>query len=358
MTGTGPKNPLLSFVIPGRNDDFMGNFRWRFETSLNYLADNLLRTGKLEQAEIIVCDWGSKVPLYQSLTLGAAARKLVRFVLVPEQLTCQLQKDSDFPVVFAYNIGVRRARGKFIAQTDSDILFTAKALGLLFGVLEGERGLSTPLPETFFYAWRRMVPCRYVLSSPRVEELDWLVCNCAKLLPLYSDFNRKFCNTGFVLMHRNLWEESSGFDERLIYWGWMETDLGLRMSRRYPTFNMYKLGMELFHLEHYQRQLRRLTSRKCNRQEQENVFCPGGKDWGLAGFEFMEYVFVQPGPMPPACPPRTMLLPGPGMVLALFDAIAESALRSLKNACAGLQHYCVRGLQICRDKIVNLCRQV
>ena len=115
----------------------------------------------------------------------------------------------------------------------------------------------------------------------------------SSLLRVDPDFGLGFCATGMVMMPRNLWEESSGFDEKLIHWGWMEIDLGVRVSRQYPSFNLTKLGMILCHLEHFAPETERISPRKSNPQNKDNVFRPNNDDWGLNKYELEVFSYPE-----------------------------------------------------------------
>src|ERR1051325_3672989 len=120
--------PLCTFVIGARNDGYMGNFLWRLKTCLNFLAQNLEAIGRLDDLEVIICDWNSPTPVHEALELGAAAARICRFIIVPAEIAVPLQRDSSFPIPIVQNIAIRRSRGTFIGQTDSDILFTKEVL--------------------------------------------------------------------------------------------------------------------------------------------------------------------------------------------------------------------------------------
>jgi hypothetical protein len=287
------KQPLISFIIPARNDGHMGNFNWRLETVLNYLADNLQKLGRLDDLEVVVGDWGSEEPLYKILSLTPTAKKIARFVLVPPDLALEKQADSVFPIVLIQNTAIRRCRGKFIAQTDSDILFTAKFLENLFEILEGKQDIGIPVEQALLYSSRCQVPWKYASSSPPINELDWFVRNFGSFLRIDPDHGLGFCGTGMVMMPRNLWDESSCFDEKLIYWGWMEIDLGFRITQKYPGFNLTDRGLMLFHLEHFRPETERKTTRKKNPIVRDNVFRPNGDDWGLANYSLEEFTYPE-----------------------------------------------------------------
>ena len=45
-------SPLVSFVIIGRNDGYMGDYRYRLGTSLSFLAQSAARAGLLDEAAL------------------------------------------------------------------------------------------------------------------------------------------------------------------------------------------------------------------------------------------------------------------------------------------------------------------
>jgi len=46
----------------------MDDFKYRITTTINHLARNLGRLGRLADVEIVVVDWGSEVPTGVELT--------------------------------------------------------------------------------------------------------------------------------------------------------------------------------------------------------------------------------------------------------------------------------------------------
>ena len=284
--------PKLSLIIGSRNDGYMGNFKYRFETVLNYLADNLKELGRLQDVEVVVADWGSKVPLHSVLSLNWGARQIARFVLVPPDIACKLQGDSEFPIVLAQNVAVRRSRAEFIAQTDSDIMFPLDFLATLFELLDGHRDIGVPIDQALIVAKRRHLPWSLVSRNPGIQHLDWFIRHFGSFI--LADFNKGYecSSTGMMMMHRSLWEECGGYDERLIHWGWMEIDLGLRIMQKYPWFDLLNLGVTVFHLEHYPPISQRHTNRKCNPTVPNKIFSPSGNKWGLS--EYVLEIFTYP----------------------------------------------------------------
>lgn len=272
---------LLSFVLGGRNDSYLGDFKWRLSTSLNYLARNLAAIGRLKDAEIVLCDWNSDVPLADVLDLDPASRRIARFVRVPPEIARPVQKDSSFPYAIVQNVGIRRSRGSFIAQTDSDILYSPQALENLLGILAERARIEVPIHRALFVASRRQLPFAVSLKCPPPEEIDRYLALYGNMLKLDRLSLGLLAPSALTLMHRTLWEACGGYDERLIHWEWMDIDLYLRVTQRYAWFDLSNFGVSLYHLEHYPSE-DRLRQRKTNPwtvpQEFRNK---NTADWGL-----------------------------------------------------------------------------
>jgi hypothetical protein len=288
---TGGPAPLLSLIYVARNDNYMGNFAWRFETALNYLAANLVDLGLLDGVEAVVTDWGSDTPLHRVLTLSAAAQQIVRYVIVPPDIAQLEQRDSPFPIVIAQNAAIRRCRSDYIAQTDSDVMFTQDVLAFLLGVLMGDCPTEVPFDQALVYAKRRHVSWQYVTAEPPLDEFDWYMRRVGWLLPVETFLSFPFAGTGLMMMHRKLWEECRGYDERLIYWGWMEIDLALRIKRKYPLYDLRRQGLAVFHMEHYPSRRAGTNPRKMNPTEFNNAFVANDEKWGLGRYSLEEYVY-------------------------------------------------------------------
>src|SRR5258708_39099657 len=100
-----PFRPLLSFFTGARNDSYMGNFRWRLETTINYLGASLRKLGREGAVEFVITDWGSEVPLHRVLNLTEEGRRVVRFILVPPaQAKLHQTKENDYPTSVIQNV--------------------------------------------------------------------------------------------------------------------------------------------------------------------------------------------------------------------------------------------------------------
>lgn len=284
--------PLITFVLCSRNDQFQGDSLWRLSTTLNYLARQLAALGRLDQAEVIVTDWGSREPLRDAIPLTAQARSLVRFLTIPEQLAAEKQQDSPFGEVIAINAAVRRARGEYIGRIDQDTLVGRRFLEWFFDAAQrpsepdGIDGLA-------MVANRRRIPYHFAVATPRFALVERYVEKWGGrgLLPeMIRPAKGRYwqCYIGILLLHRTLWEECEGYDESFLYYGYMEFDLFLRLLTKYKGMDLGPVvGCDFFHLDHVPawrvrvKQARRENPIRTVEQPPTEMR-PNGPGWGLA----------------------------------------------------------------------------
>lgn len=298
------QRPILSLVVTGRNDEYMGDFKWRLQAAANINARNAAAIGRLDDVEIVVADWKSEVPLSQVIPLVPEAQKITRFILTPPSLDVPAQKDATFPDSIVINTAIRRARGEFIALTGADVVYTTSSLRILLGMLSGELP-GLPVRQAFLTACRRHIPTARVNRKHPLYEFEAYIDRNAAFFPIEYGGPGHAAPTSMMLMHRDLWHASRGFDERLIYWGFNDIDLTIRMTQRYPFIHTDHFGVIVLHLEHWSKQREYKTEtffRKLN--PADNLvpeFAPNDENWGLGHCELIEQrssLGMAPEPVP------------------------------------------------------------
>jgi len=274
----------------------MGNSCWRLQTTLNYVAQKVHELDRESDVEVLVADWGSDIPLREVLELSSTAARIVSFVLIPPEIALELQKDSPFPEVLALNAAARRANGEYIGRIDQDTLVGKRFLSYFFELYEGKQQLKVPLDSALLFANRRSIPYWFAIRCPPLEHVDKFVrmfeksLTVWKLNPSYRDmFWTSY--VGIWLLHRDLWNACGGYDERLIYYNWMETDMILRLSpNRIVTDLGKKVDYDFYHLEHYNPIATRFTrvhtlkNSDIDLHQTPKVLKPSGENWGLSQY--------------------------------------------------------------------------
>ncbi len=127
--------PYLSLVATARNDDHGGNFLRRMQA---FTSGWIAQTNRYQlSSELILVNW-NPVPdrprLRDALSWPERPQYCeVRFIEVPGDLHRQYTHAGALPLyqMIAKNVGIRRARGKFILATNIDILFSGELMAYL-----------------------------------------------------------------------------------------------------------------------------------------------------------------------------------------------------------------------------------
>jgi hypothetical protein len=276
---------LLTIVVVGRNDDYHGDYLYRLGTALDMLGRNLARIGRLDAVEVLVVDWASPTPLRTALRLEPAAAAVVGFIEVPEAMAQAAAPGMPFYVTLAVNVGVRRARGRFVALGDSDCLYTAVTLSNLLSLLEGRTDPSLDVERLMMPLRRYQVPWEFVHRQPDIPTLE------RYLRIAFNAFRTEMTGAGLMggfagaqLMHRDIWMRVRGYNEALTApWGWGDNELHIRVNQHHGWLDPAYYGVALFHLEHHSVHRPKSGARVPNKMLIEAGFVANGPDWGLGG---------------------------------------------------------------------------
>src|SRR5438093_4441457 len=126
--------PYLSVVVTTRNDDHGGDPLKRLQAFVNTFAAQCRRS-KLD-VEIIVVEWNpptDRPRVRELLRMPSDAPFVVHFVEVPADIHRTLRYGAALPMfqMIAKNVGIRRARGRFVLCTNIDIVFSSELVEYL-----------------------------------------------------------------------------------------------------------------------------------------------------------------------------------------------------------------------------------
>lgn len=291
---------VLSLIICSRNDNYMGDPMWRLSTSINYVSQKVHVLNRQHQVEIVVADWGSTEPIAEVIQLSKQAAAITRFIEVPLAMAQSLQQDSPFGEVYALNVAARRSKGLYIGRIDQDTLVTQDFLVCFFNAFEKKSRVPFNIENTYMFAARKQLPYEFVAKKPGLGDLDFAISRYQRLnLSEELSYCYWASAVGILMMHRKLWEDIGGYDERLIYYWYMDVDLATRLIKKYPVVNIGKVfGYHFFHLEHINVGFKfRHSHRKLNpgwsKSFDKPTLNPNGPNWGL-GDVALEEVRAKP----------------------------------------------------------------
>lgn len=126
------KEPYLSIVVTSRNDNHGGDLLKRMTAFVNGLLHQS-RKFSLD-AELIIVEWNPPTdrPLLKDVLPKPKKEDVlcVRYITVPNEIHKQYFTGKSIPLfqMIAKNVGIRRARGKFVLCTNIDILFADECI--------------------------------------------------------------------------------------------------------------------------------------------------------------------------------------------------------------------------------------
>ena len=130
--------PLLSIVLTGRNDGYGGDFVARFARTLRFNHQQLV--ARSIPHEVVFIEWAPPAdrPSLRDVLLETAAEinrdVLSWYVVAPEYQTVLSQNPRlEYLEFLAKNVGVRRARGRFVLTSNCDVYFGRRVLDAIAG---------------------------------------------------------------------------------------------------------------------------------------------------------------------------------------------------------------------------------
>ena len=275
---------LLSVVIIGRDDGYMPDFRYRLQTTLDHFSNNIAKLGQSMAVEIVFVDWGSDPALSETLPVAPETRKLVRWLNVPASTIQELLGAGDrFHNTLAFNAGLRRTRGRFVAFFPADALLPIHALAQLIELLAGRISCPVKVEEALLFIARGHVPWQFVGSAPTIDQWDRYLWMNAWSIPIAKETNPSlFGGAAAFVLSRSLWHACGGLDESLGGWGGSDTDLGFRIGTLYPWLDLTFLGIRAYHMEHGPGGSRGEAVKKANPLLFDRPFRANDDNWGLA----------------------------------------------------------------------------
>jgi len=171
------QNPKLSIVVAARNDEHAGDFLRRMQI----FVTGMLQHAKIHNlnSELVIVEWNPPAER-QRLREALAWPKntdpcSIRIIEVPNRLH-RLYKNADrllFYQWIAKNVGIRRARGRFVLATNVDLLFSHELVEFLAS--------GKLVPKAMYRIDRYDVRSGIPTNASLTEQLDYCARNIIRV---------------------------------------------------------------------------------------------------------------------------------------------------------------------------------
>lgn len=127
--------PYLSIVIPFRNDNYSPNAIEKLNFSLNILIDQLNENNL--DSEIIIVDWNSPNPkkkLIKKIDVKKKSKNVTLYIYEVKKaihLRYKGHENRNLVTEVAFNVGIRRSRGKFVVLKTGDTFYSKELVDFL-----------------------------------------------------------------------------------------------------------------------------------------------------------------------------------------------------------------------------------
>jgi hypothetical protein len=347
--------PEISFVFGVHDPSYAGNLLGRTQTFLTGLIALANRYGL--PAEIVVVEWNPhprQAPFRQSLSWPDALGDVeLRFIEVPAEIHRRLPNADRIPIFeyVAKNVGLRRARGRYLLATNPDLFYSAGLVKFLAGsaLTSGEfyrvdrSDLAAPIPESddiraqlrfccrhiervhaYFGSFRPRKPASGVVDWRRVLESEYAALKAGLPVPEHprsaseatlvsppDDLHRNAAGD-FFLMERRHWLDLRGYPELYTHahidaiMCWIAASAGLRQVILPPGCRLYHQAHERgAHASFPQTDWRVWYERYLEATRDKRRMVVNDAGWGLAREELREWT-GGPRRALVACDPRAL----------------------------------------------------
>lgn len=192
-------NHYLSIVATSRNDNHGGDLNKRTSEFINSIYHHSQKWNF--PIELIIVEWNppeEKPFLHDELPRPFAGSQVtLRYVVVPSKIHRKYKNAESIPLyqMIAKNVGIRRARGKFILCTNIDILFSDECFRV-FSKKDLKRGL-------FYRANRCDVPDGVMELDTMSQKLEYASTNIIKRMGKSHGYEAMFL---FPMLTRHIYK--------------------------------------------------------------------------------------------------------------------------------------------------------
>lgn len=265
---------LLSILIPGKNDNFREGSSKVLEFNLKKTLDNI-NNFDTNDIELVLCDWGSNNKIVQSFDLKTSA--YFKCVYVHPDIAKKYNGAANYSIVHPVNTAFRHSIGKYVIFWDSDAYITTATFNALYQFV---KNMEASNDMSFYWGSRYNVPFSTYNQFTEYEELDYFLSH--NIITSHDKISvNHFSGTGIsLLMNRELWQNSTGWYEKLIYWGWQDTEFHHRLMTKYRFGgDLEDHNMKFYHL--IEKPNNKISNKIENPWDRPYKFEANDASWGL-----------------------------------------------------------------------------
>lgn len=173
---------LITYVTAIANDDYYKDLLYRIQKTLDLNLFFLDKIKDKNKIEIIIVDWGSQKKFSDLIHVDSKFKKQVKFIYINKKIAKKYSQNyrNNFNLDHSFNVGIRRAKGKFIIVGGCDQFFDLSSWKNLINLAKENKG-----DKNFYLVPRKILD--YDLYKSNFNNNYYL-----KSLDLFNSTNFKF----------------------------------------------------------------------------------------------------------------------------------------------------------------------
>ena len=168
---------LLSILSVVRNDNYYENYLKRLEYTYNYNLRNIEKLNYLDEVELFIVDWGSKIKISDKINIFKKNyQQSIKILYVDDKFASNYNQysTSSFFNELAENIALNQIDSEFILVQPSDQFFSLSDMSNLLNILKNEKIKNL---DKMFLFQREILPVDFSNKNFTYNYLDFFLEN-------------------------------------------------------------------------------------------------------------------------------------------------------------------------------------
>lgn len=264
---------LLSILSVVRNDNYYENYLKRLEYTYNYNLRNIEKLNYLDEVELFVVDWGSKIKISDKINIFKKNyQQSIKILSVDDKFASNYNQysTSSFFNELAENIALNQIDSEFIMVQPSDQFLSLSDMSNLLNILKNKKIKNL---DKMFLFQREILPIDFSNKNFTYNYLDFFLEN-------YNYGNFLINSTriysagglGAFLAKKKIFDRIGGIKDINLkmrgYYSKSDNDILKRSSLFYSYENLSKNGIVLKKLPYTDKGFRKLRKPNLNYNKQ------------------------------------------------------------------------------------------
>ncbi len=262
---------VLTIIYYGKNDNYCNDFTKRMKLTIQKQINNIFDLNSKDMS-ILLVDWGSdyKNNLFDAININLYNIKF-RYIYVPYDICIKYKENGLFSLPHASNIGLRNSTTNYVMFSDAECYMQINDTNNLIKLVKNYKDNNV-----FYLCSRKHISPDIHTKFNNINDVDNYINNNNISVSRADIKNGGY--SGLLLGHKKIFYDCTGYWEKLIYSGWLDGEIHIRLLQKYKcggdlidqNINCYHFHHDIFK-SHNEKHNPHITTK----------FKANNKNWGL-----------------------------------------------------------------------------